>query len=94
MGAGNSAERIPNGPKLICPSPKVWDFDEKRLHWASVVRVVGHKVYNLVSKGRTENTINFPVSNNVSEPLTFDKIESWSVENSFRFVVNNILKSF
>ena len=40
MGADKSAERISNGPKLICPSPKVWDFDEKRLHWASVVRVL------------------------------------------------------
>ena len=38
-----------NGPKIpemtqnlsaqiVYPSPKVWDFDEKRLHWASVVR--------------------------------------------------------
>ena len=38
-----------NGPKIpqmlenlsvqiVCPSPIVWDFDEKRLHWASVVR--------------------------------------------------------
>ena len=37
-----------NGPKIpqmpqnlsaqiVFPSPKVWDFDEKRLHWASVV---------------------------------------------------------
>ena len=24
--------------QIICPSPKVWDFDEKRLHWAFVVR--------------------------------------------------------
>jgi hypothetical protein len=24
--------------KIVCPSPKVWDFDEKRLHWASIVR--------------------------------------------------------
>ena len=24
--------------QCICPSPKVWDFDEKRLHWVSVVR--------------------------------------------------------
>jgi hypothetical protein len=24
--------------QIVCPSPKVWDFDEKRLHWASVVR--------------------------------------------------------
>ena len=22
----------------VCPSPKVWDFNEKRLHWVSVVR--------------------------------------------------------
>ena len=24
--------------QLVCPSPKVLDFNEKRLHWASVVR--------------------------------------------------------
>ena len=35
--------KIPQMPqnlsaKIVCPSPKVWDFDEKRLHWASVVR--------------------------------------------------------
>ena len=24
--------------KFVCPSPKVLDFNEKRLHWASVVR--------------------------------------------------------
>ena len=24
--------------QIVCPSPKVWDFYEKRLHWASVVR--------------------------------------------------------
>ena len=24
--------------QIVCPSPKVWDFDEKRLHWVSLVR--------------------------------------------------------
>ena len=24
--------------QIVCPSPKFWDFDEKRLHWTSVVR--------------------------------------------------------
>ena len=24
--------------QIVCPSPKVWDFDEKRLHLASIVR--------------------------------------------------------
>ena len=24
--------------QIVCPSQRVWDFDEKRLHWASVVR--------------------------------------------------------
>ena len=46
MGADKSAENTPNVPNFICPnsspSPKVWDFDEKRLHWASVVRAPGH----------------------------------------------------
>ena len=26
----------------VCPSPKVLDFNEKKLHWASVVREQGH----------------------------------------------------
>jgi hypothetical protein len=35
--------KIPQMPQnlsaqIVCPSPKVWDFDEKTLHWASVVR--------------------------------------------------------
>ena len=43
MGADKLAKNTPNAPKCICPifcpSPKVWDFDEKRLHRASVVCV-------------------------------------------------------
>jgi hypothetical protein len=42
MGADILAENIPNAPKLICPSPKVWDFDEKGLYWVSVVRGIHH----------------------------------------------------
>ena len=38
MGADKSAENIPQ--KFICPIPKVFDFDEKRLHRVSVVRVM------------------------------------------------------
>ena len=42
MGADKLAWNTPNAPKFICPnclpSPKVWDFDEKMLHWVSVVR--------------------------------------------------------
>jgi hypothetical protein len=38
--------KIPQMPqnlsaKFVCPSPKVLDFNEKRLHWASVVRGQG-----------------------------------------------------
>ena len=28
--------------QFVCPSPKVLDFNEKRLHWASVVRASKH----------------------------------------------------
>ena len=24
--------------QIVCPSPKVWDFNEKRFYWTSVVR--------------------------------------------------------
>jgi hypothetical protein len=35
--------KIPQMPKnlssqIVCPSPKVWDFDEQRLYWASLAR--------------------------------------------------------
>jgi hypothetical protein len=46
LSAEKSSEKYSKGPKIylpqiVCPRPKVWDFDEKRLHWASVVR--GHQ---------------------------------------------------
>ena len=39
--------QIPQMPQnlsapFVCPSPKVLDFNEKRLHWTSVVRAVVH----------------------------------------------------
>ena len=41
--------KIPQIPqKFICPRPEILDFNEKRLHWASVVR----GAYPL-SKGRS-----------------------------------------
>ena len=36
MGADSLAENTPNAPEFI--SLKVQDFNEKRLHWASIVR--------------------------------------------------------
>ena len=35
--------KIPQMPQnlsaqIVCSSPNVWDFDDKRLHWVSVVR--------------------------------------------------------
>ena len=44
MGADSSAENAENAPIFICPSPKVLDFNEKRLHWASVVRALGDQL--------------------------------------------------
>ena len=38
MGDDSSAKNTPNAPEFVCPNPKVWDLNEKRLHWASVVR--------------------------------------------------------
>ena len=39
LGADKSTENAENALNCIYPSPKVWDLNEKRLHWASVVRV-------------------------------------------------------
>ena len=42
MGSDKSAENTPKAPKIsaqiVGPSSKVWDLDEKRIHWASIVR--------------------------------------------------------
>ena len=51
MGANKLGENTPNAHNLsaqtVCPSPKVWDFDEKRLHWVSVVRGTGNTASKL-----------------------------------------------
>ena len=39
--------------QFVCPSPKALDFNEKRLHWASVVRVCDDHLPN------TKNDKNF-----------------------------------
>ena len=36
--ADKLAENTPKCPKIVCLSQKVWYFNEKRLHFASVVR--------------------------------------------------------
>ena len=33
---------------IVCSSPNIWDFDEKRLHWASVVRDLKRKLSRYV----------------------------------------------
>ena len=38
--------KIPQMPQIYLPNflpkPKVWDFNEKRFHWASLIRVRDH----------------------------------------------------
>ena len=51
----------PNVPKFICPSPKVWDFYEKRLYCASVVRGSCHaNGYFVVIRYHSTPTLWFP----------------------------------
>ena len=45
--------------QFACPSPKVWDFDEKRLHWASVVRASDDSIWSVacwLSKEKARRT--------------------------------------
>ena len=72
--------KIPQMPQnvsaqLVCPSPKDWDFDEKRLHWASVVRatvhIVSRQFQNLCSRfRRKKNTIEFAPLNDKPQSRT------------------------
>ena len=46
--------KIPQMPQnlsaqFVCPSPKVLDFNENRLHWASVVRVEFYHICKIKS---------------------------------------------
>jgi hypothetical protein len=53
--------KIPQMPQnlltqIVCPSPKVWDFDEKRLHWTSLVRGRGvHTVHSFTMSNYRQN---------------------------------------
>ena len=51
MSAESLAENIPNAPQFICSSPKVLDFNEKRIHWTSVVHGLDHREYQKVCFG-------------------------------------------
>ena len=50
--------KIPQMPQnlsaqIVCPSPKIWYFDEKRLHWVSVVcgrKKGGNKILDVSHK--------------------------------------------
>jgi len=40
--------KISQCPKIYLPKPKVWDFNEKRLHWASVFRALNTYGINII----------------------------------------------
>ena len=69
MSNDSSAKNTPNAPEFVCPiclpKPNVLDFDEKRLHWESVVRDVhGSKnIYLLYVMQRTYTHILVTKSN-------------------------------
>ena len=54
MVADELAENTPNAlnlsAQIFCPYPNVWDFDEKRLHWASLVRVLTDIIFNATGR--------------------------------------------
>ena len=36
--------------QIVCQSPKVWNFDEKRIYWASVVRELSQRQWNFMTR--------------------------------------------
>ena len=56
MGADSLAKNTPNNPEFICPSPKVLDFNEKRLHWAC--GVLNHEIAFKSRNSKTMETDN------------------------------------
>ena len=72
--------KIPQMPQnlsaqIVCPSPKVWDFNEKRLHWASVVRILNHH-YWAVAIGQTPQwgRIPYQIEMKISMPCTLTRL--------------------
>ena len=45
MGAGKLAKNTPVSVQIVCQSAKVWDFDEKRLHLASIYPGFENTIY-------------------------------------------------
>ena len=94
MGKGLTVPKIHQMPQnfsaqIVCPSPKVWDFDEKRLHWASVVRgpdysstipPTASKVWNSLPGllGSYQHTNYFSES---SECVHFSKYQKQTIDN-------------
>ena len=50
-------QKIPQNlsAQIVCPSPKVWDFDEKRFHWVFVVR--GWYIYGIIKLSERESNV-------------------------------------
>ena len=44
--------------QFVRPSPEVWDFNEKRLHWASVVRGMYTKSFRFYCKFDKSQNVN------------------------------------
>ena len=63
MGADINRPKIPQMPKnlsaqIVCPSPKVLDFDEKRIHWSVITtNIFAVKETKGRSSGQTPFTI-------------------------------------
>ena len=53
--------QMPQNISAICPSPKVLDFNEKRLHWVSVVCAIRASSKTILNYDRTMslNLLNF-----------------------------------
>jgi hypothetical protein len=64
MGADSLAKNTLNAPHLsaqfVCPSPKVLDFNEKRLYWASAVHLLDHYFRINLESFRTFSGPQFP----------------------------------
>ena len=59
--------KIPQMPQnlsaqIVYASPKVWDFDEKRLHWTSVVRAIQYTISSDFLDRPTTSEAQFPRS--------------------------------
>ena len=78
--------------QIVCPSPNVWDFDEKMLHWVSVVRglhnfasnILHNCLFMIISFQGRDTKLDRFINKNKTKPCDFTRIlnQFWTEQST------------